>query len=178
MSPVLWASVNGWVVPVTGTATSEGDPTNRVDLFPPPSSDARIDFVFLEVFKVLVSDSANATGTITITVNPVANTYSAFVVAAEAASGVASGGELVGVLQAQGADPSAFTFSLNSGRTDLFEIDGTGTNLVQVGGTDPGLAGAVNYIRIQAANAAATNNLVVAVQVVDGTPSTTLFMFR
>jgi hypothetical protein len=118
------------------------------------------------------------TNDFTITVDPVASTYSAFVVSAEVQSGVASGGELVGVLQAEGADPSAFTFSLNSGRTDLFEIDGTGTNLVQVGGTSPGLAGAVNYIRIQAANAATTNNLVVAVQVVDGTPSGTLFMFK
>jgi hypothetical protein len=118
------------------------------------------------------------TNDFTITVDPVASTYSAFIVSAEVQAGVASGGELVGVLQAEGADPSAFTFSLNSGRTDLFEIDGTGTNLAQVGGTDPGLAGAVNYIRIQAVNAAATNNLVVAVQVVDGTPSGTLFMFR
>lgn len=118
------------------------------------------------------------TNDFTITVDPVANTYSAFIVSAEVAAGVATGGELVGVLQAEGADPSAFTFSLTSGRTDLFEIDGTGTNLVQVGGTDPGVAGTVNGIRIQAANAVTTNNLVVAVQVVDGTPSGTLFMFR
>lgn len=54
-APALWANVNGWLVPITGTATSEGDPTNRVDLFPPPSSDARIDLVFLEVWLAQVA---------------------------------------------------------------------------------------------------------------------------
>ena len=54
-SPILWANINGWLVPVTGTAVSEGDPSNRVDLWPPPTSDARIDLVFLEVWQAQVA---------------------------------------------------------------------------------------------------------------------------
>jgi hypothetical protein len=50
LNPIVWANVNGWLIPVSGTATTEGDTTNRVDLWPPPSSDARIDLVFLEAW--------------------------------------------------------------------------------------------------------------------------------
>jgi hypothetical protein len=53
-APVLWASVNGWIVPVTGTGL-DGDPSNRVNLFPAPSTDSRIDFVFLEVWLAQVA---------------------------------------------------------------------------------------------------------------------------
>ena len=53
-SPALWANVNGWLVPVTGTGVADGDPSNRVNLFPPPTSDARADFVFLEVWLAQV----------------------------------------------------------------------------------------------------------------------------
>jgi hypothetical protein len=53
--PVLWANVNGWVLPVTGTAVVDGDPTNQVNLYPPPSSDTRIDFVFLEAWATVVA---------------------------------------------------------------------------------------------------------------------------
>lgn len=49
----LWANVNGWVIPVTGTASSGID--NRVDLFPPPASDTRIDLVFLEAWLVTIA---------------------------------------------------------------------------------------------------------------------------
>ena len=49
----LWANVNGWVIPVTGTASSGTD--NRVDLFPPPASDTRIDLVFLEAWLVAIA---------------------------------------------------------------------------------------------------------------------------
>jgi len=49
--PVLWANVNGWVVPVTGSGVVDGDPSNRVNLYPAPSTDARIDLVFLEVWQ-------------------------------------------------------------------------------------------------------------------------------
>ena len=52
-APVLWANVNGWLVPVTGTNST--DPSNRLNLFPPPSTDARIDLVFLEVWLAQVS---------------------------------------------------------------------------------------------------------------------------
>lgn len=54
--PVLWANVNGWIVPVVGTAVSQvNSTTNRVTLNPPPDSDARIDLVFLEVWLAQVA---------------------------------------------------------------------------------------------------------------------------
>jgi hypothetical protein len=53
MSPVLWANVNGWVIPVTGTANT--GVTNKVDLWPSPESSTRIDMVFLEVWLGQVS---------------------------------------------------------------------------------------------------------------------------
>lgn len=51
----MWVNVNGWVFPVTGTRQPEGNDTNRIDLFPPPSSDTRMDFVFLEVWIAQVA---------------------------------------------------------------------------------------------------------------------------
>lgn len=53
--PVLWANVNGWLVPVTGSGVSDGDTSNRVNLWSPPSSDTRADLVFLEVWKAQVA---------------------------------------------------------------------------------------------------------------------------
>lgn len=57
--PTVYACVNGWVVPVAGTDTtgspSPEDVTNVIRLNPPPSTDDRIDFVFLEVWRALVS---------------------------------------------------------------------------------------------------------------------------
>jgi hypothetical protein len=57
-SPTLLACVNGWVFPVAGTAilgpTTPDDTGNRIRLNPPPSSDSRTDFVFLEVWRTLV----------------------------------------------------------------------------------------------------------------------------
>ena len=56
LAPVLYANVNGWVIPVTGTElTQEGSTSNQVNLFPPPESDTRIDFVFLEAWLVNVA---------------------------------------------------------------------------------------------------------------------------
>jgi hypothetical protein len=54
-SGYLWANVNGWIIPVTGTGVSDGDTSNRINLFQPPSSDTRIDLVFLEVWQAQVS---------------------------------------------------------------------------------------------------------------------------
>ncbi len=118
------------------------------------------------------------TNDFTITVDAVGDTYSAFIVSAEAGTGVADGSEVVGILRATGTDPSAFAFSLSGGRTDLFEIDGTGTNVVQVAGTDPGATGSLHYFEIEAANDATTNHLVVAVEVVFGDARGSLFMFQ
>ncbi len=55
--PFVWANVNGWIVPVSGTNMSEGNTSNVVNLFPPPSSDARIDLVFLEVWLARVASN-------------------------------------------------------------------------------------------------------------------------
>lgn len=67
---LLWASVNGWVVPVGGTRTGSppGSP-NDADLFniialdPPPSNsgDIRADFVFLEVWQARVAPNPSTT---------------------------------------------------------------------------------------------------------------------
>jgi hypothetical protein len=54
-APVLWASVNGWMIPVTGSQVSDGDTSNRINLFQPPTSDVRWDFVFLEVWRAQVA---------------------------------------------------------------------------------------------------------------------------
>lgn len=52
--PVLIAAVNGWVFPVAGTRTLSGV-RNRIALNPPPTTDSRTDFVFLEVWRTLVA---------------------------------------------------------------------------------------------------------------------------
>ena len=54
-APIVFANVNGWIIPVTGTAVSDGDTSNRVNLSPPPASDACIDLVFLEAWTTLVA---------------------------------------------------------------------------------------------------------------------------
>jgi hypothetical protein len=56
LDPVVFANVNGWIIPITGTIINQqGATTNQVRLNPPPESDNRIDFVFLEAWQVLVS---------------------------------------------------------------------------------------------------------------------------
>lgn len=57
---IMWAVVNGWLIPVTGTRTgtppgspNNTDTWNKIALDPPPanSGDFRADFVFLEVWQ-------------------------------------------------------------------------------------------------------------------------------
>ena len=51
-APVVWANVNGWIIPLCGTGVSaEGDLRNIIKLYPPPQSNSRIDFVFLEAWQ-------------------------------------------------------------------------------------------------------------------------------
>lgn len=66
---IMWAAVNGWLVPVTGTKTGDppGSPDNtstwnKILLDPPPGSagDARADFIFLEVWKARISTYPSA----------------------------------------------------------------------------------------------------------------------
>lgn len=53
--PVIWACVNGLTIPVAGTfASTVGDLRNYIKLYPPPSSDSRYDFVFLEVWRTVI----------------------------------------------------------------------------------------------------------------------------
>jgi hypothetical protein len=67
---VMWANVAGYLIPVTATKTGSPpgspnnvDTTNIIALDPPPaaSGDFRIDFVFLEVFKVRVQPNPSVT---------------------------------------------------------------------------------------------------------------------
>ena len=53
LDPIIYANVNGWIIPVTGTRIDAV--TNKVALNPPPTADERIDFVFLEVWRTLVA---------------------------------------------------------------------------------------------------------------------------
>lgn len=61
--PVVWAAVNGWLLPITGTRTGtppgspdDTDTWNKIALDPPPTNagDFRIDFVFLEVWQARI----------------------------------------------------------------------------------------------------------------------------
>lgn len=60
--PVVWANVNGWLIPVAGTGvTLDTDLQNLVKLSPPPSSSSRIDLVFLEAWLALVDPNPSTT---------------------------------------------------------------------------------------------------------------------
>jgi len=67
---IMWAVVNGWLVPVTSTRTgtppgapNDVDAWNLIALDPPPanSGDFRTDFVFLEVWKARVAPNPSST---------------------------------------------------------------------------------------------------------------------
>jgi hypothetical protein len=64
-APNLYASVNGWVLPIAGTympeAAGPDTPASRIRLYPPPTTDSRTDFVFLEVWQALVSANPSTT---------------------------------------------------------------------------------------------------------------------
>lgn len=67
---VMWAAVNGWLIPVTGTRTgnppgtpNDTDTWNVIALDPPPANagDFRTDFVFLEVWQARVAPNPSTT---------------------------------------------------------------------------------------------------------------------
>jgi len=59
-NPPVWANVNGWVLPIAGTETATSL-ENLVKLYPPPASDSRVDFVFLEAWQTLVAPNPSST---------------------------------------------------------------------------------------------------------------------
>ena len=55
-SPTIYANVNGWIIPVSGTnVDQDADLRNIIKLYPPPASDSRVDLVFLEAWMCLVA---------------------------------------------------------------------------------------------------------------------------
>lgn len=60
-NPVVWANVNGWIIPVAGTAVStDGDVRNVIKLASPPTGSSRIDFVFLEAWLAIVKPNPSS----------------------------------------------------------------------------------------------------------------------
>ena len=56
--PVVWANVGGWILPICGSNTeSDADLSNLIKLYPPPETDSRIDFVFLEAWMTRVDSN-------------------------------------------------------------------------------------------------------------------------
>lgn len=62
-APIITACVNGWIIPVVGTDVTSTDRAiaNVVNLYPPPTSDARTDYVFLEVWQARVDANPSLT---------------------------------------------------------------------------------------------------------------------
>lgn len=54
-----WANVNGWIIPVTGTVNA--GVLNTIQLSAPPTSDSRIDLVWLEAWLAVVSPNPSTT---------------------------------------------------------------------------------------------------------------------
>lgn len=59
---IQYAVVSGWVIPISGTEAIESGATyNNLRFNPPPSSDTRIDFAFLEAWTVPVAPNPSTT---------------------------------------------------------------------------------------------------------------------
>jgi hypothetical protein len=79
----------------------------------------------------------------------------------------------VGIL---GARPGSGTsFEIVVGRRDLFEIDASGTNLMQVAGSDPGSSGDIHYLEIKASNAGVTKDAYYLIEATVGATRGMLF---
>ncbi len=78
-----------------------------------------------------------------------------------------------------GAQPGSGTsFEIARGRDDLFEIDVSGTNLMQVVGSDPGSAGDVHYVEVKASNAGVTSDAYYLIEATVQGASGTLIVLR
>jgi hypothetical protein len=69
----LIALVNGWVVPVVGSNSADGI-KNQIKLPPPPSTEARTDVVFLEVWRTILSPNDTTNKPTPTTIFPYGNT--------------------------------------------------------------------------------------------------------
>jgi hypothetical protein len=111
------------------------------------------------------------TNDFTITVDPATDEIPDFVVSAEVQDGAADG-TLVGTAQ---TIQSGATFSISAGRDDLFYFDGADLKLTNA--SSWGSIGTTNYVTLQAVVGTGTNELVVAVAVVDIPTNGTIFRF-
>ncbi len=73
---------------------------------------------------------------------------------------------------------SGTSFEIVSGSEDLFEIDVSGTKLMQVTGSNPGSAGETHYLEIKAMNDDVTNDAYYLIEATVGTPSGTILIIR
>lgn len=112
------------------------------------------------------------TNDFTITVNPATETRPTFVVTADVQAGAVDG-TVIGTAETM---ESGATFSISSGRSDLFYFDGASLKLTNA--ADWGGIGTTNYVTLQAVVGTGTNELVVAAGVVSVTTRGTVFRFR
>ena len=69
---------------------------------------------------------------------------------------------------------SGTSFEVVSGREDLFEIDGTGTNLVQVADSNTGPAGGTHYVELKESNSAVATDAYYLIEATVGSERGTL----
>jgi hypothetical protein len=73
---------------------------------------------------------------------------------------------------------SGTSFEVASGREDLFEIDGTGTNLVQIAGSNTGPAGGTHYVELKESNAGVATDAYYVIEATVGAERDTLNLCR
>ncbi len=112
------------------------------------------------------------TNDFTIGVDPALSGAPTFMASAEVQTGSADG-TLVGTAQTV---QSGATFSISGGREDLFYLDGA--DLKVTNSADWGSIGTTNYVMLQAVVGTGTNELAVAVNVVNTAASGTIFLFH
>ncbi len=92
-------------------------------------------------------------GTLVVTNHYVINVTASDYISLKMAAGMDANPTAPSLVASLDARPGSGTsFDIVSGRDDLFEIDGTGTNLVQVAGSNTGPAGGIHYVEIKESN--------------------------